>query len=142
VGLLHDIDFEKYPQEHCVRAAEILHAETAHFPDLTEDMIHAILSHGWKRCNDVEPVAQMEKVLYIVDGLTGLIYACALMRPSKSVMDLEVKSVMKKFKTPAFAAGCDRDVIAAGAAMLGMELDAVIDRTIQAMRKHAAELGV
>ncbi|MDR3284297.1 MAG: HDIG domain-containing protein [Treponema sp.] len=142
VGLLHDIDFELYPKEHCVKAKEILEAEKANFPGLTDSMIHAILSHGWKLCNDVEPVSQMEKTLYTVDELTGLIYACALMRPSKSVMDMEVKSVLKKFKTPAFAAGCNRDVISEGATLMGMDLNRVIEKTILAMRTEAAALGV
>jgi predicted hydrolase (HD superfamily) len=142
VGMLHDIDFELYPREHCVKAQKILAAEQANYPGLTDDMIHAVLSHGWKLCSDVEPVVKMEKVLYTVDELTGIIYACALMRPSKSVMDMEVKSVTKKFKAPAFAAGCNREVILAGAAMLGMELSGVIDRTIRAMRSDAAALGV
>jgi putative nucleotidyltransferase with HDIG domain len=142
IGLLHDIDFELYPTEHCIKAKEILEAEKANFPELTDEIIHAILSHGWKLCNDVEPVSQMEKTLYAVDELTGLIYACAMMRPSKSVMDMEVKSVTKKFKTLNFAAGCNRDVIIEGAALMGMDLNAVIDKTIAAMRTEAAALGV
>jgi predicted hydrolase (HD superfamily) len=142
VGLLHDIDFELYPNEHCIKAKEILEAEKTNFPGLTDAMIHAILSHGWKLCSDVEPMEPMEKVLYAVDELTGLIYACAHTRPTNSVMDMEVTSALKKFKTPAFAAGCNRDVITAGAAMIGMDLDAVIGRTILAMRSQAAALGV
>jgi putative nucleotidyltransferase with HDIG domain len=142
IGLLHDIDFERYPAEHCVKAKEILEAEKANFPGLTDEIIHAVLSHGWKLCSDVEPVSQMEKALYAVDELTGLIYACAMMRPSKSVMDMEVKSVTKKFKTLNFAAGCNRDVIIEGAALMGMDLNAVIEKTIAAMRTEATALGV
>jgi predicted hydrolase (HD superfamily) len=142
VGLLHDIDFELYPDEHCVKAKEILGAEKTNFPELTDNMIHAILSHGWKLCNDVEPLSRMEKTLYAVDELTGLIYACALMRPSKSVMDMEAKSVLKKFKIPAFAASCNRAVIAEGTALMGLDLNTVIEKTILAMRTEAAALGV
>jgi predicted hydrolase (HD superfamily) len=142
VGLLHDIDFELYPNEHCVKAKEILETEKTNFPELTDEIIHAVLSHGWKLANDVEPISQMEKVLWTIDELTGLIYACAMVRPSKSVMDMETKSVMKKFKNPAFAANCNRAVITEGAAILNMNLDSVIEKTIAAMRTQAAELGV
>jgi putative nucleotidyltransferase with HDIG domain len=142
IGFLHDIDFELYPNEHCIKAKEILEAEKANFPELTDEIIHAVLSHGWKLCNDVEPVSRMEKTLYAVDELTGLIYACAMMRPSKSVMDMEVKSVTKKFKTLNFAAGCNRDVITEGVALMGLDLNTVIEKTIAAMRTEAAALGV
>jgi putative nucleotidyltransferase with HDIG domain len=135
VGLLHDIDFELYPDEHCVKAKEILEAEKAAVPGLTDGIIHAVQSHGWKLCCDVEPVLLMEKVLYTVDELTGIIYAASLMRPSKSVVDMEVKSILKKYKTPAFAGGCNRDVINEGVAMLGMELAPVIERTLNAMKE-------
>jgi predicted hydrolase (HD superfamily) len=142
VGLLHDLDFEKYPDAHCVKVQEILEAEKASVPGITPELIHAIRSHGWGLTVDVAPESYMEKVLYTVDELTGIIYAAALMRPSKSVMDMEVKSVMKKYKTPAFAAGCSRDVINKGCALLGMELGEVIEKTILAMRSEAALLGV
>jgi predicted hydrolase (HD superfamily) len=142
VGLLHDIDFEQYPDQHCVKARDILEAEKANFPGLTDAIIHAVLSHGWGLCCDVEPTAQMETVLYTVDELTGLIFACAMARPSKSVMDMELKSVTKKFKTLNFAAGCNRDVIQKGADLMGVDLNTVIEKTILAMRSEAASIGV
>ncbi|MDR2860665.1 MAG: HD domain-containing protein [Elusimicrobiota bacterium] len=142
IGLLHDIDFELYPNEHCVKAKEILEAEKANFPDITDEIIHAVLSHGWKLVSDVEPISQMEKVLYTIDELTGLIFACAMVRPSKSVNNLETKSVIKKFKTPAFAANCNRSVISEGASMLGMDIKDIIEKTILAMRSQAQILGV
>lgn len=129
VGLLHDIDFELYPDEHCRKAPELL-AEAG----IGEDIIHAVCSHGYGLTVDVEPVHEMEKVLYAVDELTGLIWAAALIRPSRSVQDMEVKSLRKKFKTPAFAAGCSRDVIEKGAAMLGYELNDLLEKTLYAMR--------
>ena len=141
-GLLHDLDFEKYPEQHCVKVKEILESERATFPAISDELIHAIQSHGWKLCCDVEPVTRMEKVLYTIDELTGLIFACAMARPSKSVMDMELKSVTKKFKTPAFAAGCNRDVIKEGSHMLGMELNDVILRCLEGMRSRHEELGV
>lgn len=128
-GLLHDIDFELYPQEHCLKAPELLRAGGA-----SEDMIHSICSHGYGLCCDVKPEHEMEKVLFAVDELTGLIGAAALMRPSKSVMDMEVSSVKKKFKDKKFAAGCSRDVIAQGAENLGWELSELFEKTILAMR--------
>ncbi|AKL98447.1 HD domain-containing protein [Endomicrobium proavitum] len=142
VGYLHDIDFELYPNEHCIKAKEILETEKANFPQLTDEIIHAVLSHGYNLTNNVEPISQMEKVLYAIDELTGLIFACAMVRPSKSVSDLEVKSVMKKFKNPAFAANCSRDVISNGAKMLNMDLNEIIEKTILAMRSQSAALGV
>ncbi|MDR3112862.1 MAG: HD domain-containing protein [Endomicrobium sp.] len=142
VGLLHDIDFELYPNEHCIKAKEILNYEKQNFPELTDEIIHAVLSHGYNIVNSVEPVSQMEKVLYAIDELTGLIFACAMARPSKSVNDLEVKSVMKKFKTPSFAANCNREVIINGAKMLGDDLEKIIEKTILAMRSHSQEIGV
>jgi predicted hydrolase (HD superfamily) len=142
VGLLHDLDFEKYPDAHCIKVKEIYEAEKSAFPGFTPEMLHAIQSHGWQLTVDIEPASYMEKVLYTVDELTGIMYASALMRPSKSVMDMEVKSVMKKYKTPAFAAGCNRDVINKGCALLGMELSAVIEKTLLAMRSEATLLGV
>ena len=129
VGLLHDIDFEQYPDEHCQKAPELLRAG-----GFDEDFIHAVCSHGYGLCSDVEPVHEMEKILFAVDELTGLIGACALMRPSKSVQDMEVKSVKKKFKDKKFAAGCSRDVIRQGAERLGWELDNLFEETIFAMR--------
>ena len=129
VGLLHEIDFELYPEQHCQKAPELLRAG-----GVGADMIHAICSHGYGICCDIAPEHEMEKVLYAVDELTGLIGAVALMRPSKSVQDLELKSVKKKFKSAGFAAGCSREVIRRGAEMLGWELDDLISRTILAMR--------
>ena len=129
VGLLHDLDFEQFPEQHCIKEQEIMREL-----ELDERLIHAAASHGYGLTVDIEPTHPMEKVLYAVDELTGLIGAVALMRPSKSVMDLEVKSVRKKFKTPSFAAGCSREVIAKGAEMVGVELDELIGDTILAMR--------
>lgn len=128
-GLLHDIDFEQYPDEHCIKAPELLRAAGC-----GDDLIHAVCSHGWGLTVDIKPEHEMEKVLYAADELTGLIGACALMRPSKSVQDMELKSVKKKFKTASFAAGCSRDVIKSGAELLGWELDELIQKTILAMR--------
>ena len=129
VGLLHDIDFEQYPEEHCIKAPELLRNA-----GVGEDIIHAVCSHGYELTVDVKPEHEMEKVLYAVDELTGLIGAVALMRPSKSVQDMEVKSVKKKYKSNNFAAGCSREVIQRGADMLGWELNDLIQKTIYAMR--------
>lgn len=129
VGLLHDLDFERFPEQHCIKEQEILRER-----GIDERIIHATASHGYALTVDIEPAHEMEKVLYAVDELTGLIGAVALMRPSKSVSDLELKSVKKKYKSLNFAAGCSREVIERGAAMLGWELDTLIERTIQAMR--------
>lgn len=137
VGLLHDLDYEMYPEEHCVKAAEILREH-----DIDESVIHAVVSHGWQICADVEPLHLMEKTLYAIDELTGLINATALMRPSKSVMDLEYKSLWKKYKTANFAAGVDRGIIERGCEMLGMDLKDVIEETILGMRGVAAEIGL
>ncbi len=128
-GLLHDIDFELYPEEHCVKAPELLREGGA-----GEEIIHAVCSHGYGICCDVKPEHEMEKILFAADELTGLIGAAALMRPSKSVMDMEVSSVKKKFKDKKFAAGCSRDIIRQGAQNLGWELDTLFERTILAMR--------
>ena len=128
VGLLHDIDFELYPEQHCVKANEMLHEL-----DIDEEVIHAVVSHGYGICADVEPVKYMEKVLFATDELTGLIGAVALMRPT-GISDMEAKSVMKKFKDKKFAAGCSRDVIRRGAEMMGVELNELIAKTINAMR--------
>ncbi|HAX83920.1 MAG TPA: hydrolase [Ruminococcaceae bacterium] len=129
VGLLHDIDFEQYPEEHCIKAPELLREA-----GVGEDMIHAICSHGYDLTVDIKPEHEMEKVLYATDELTGLIGAAALMRPSKSVMDMEVKSLKKKYKDKKFAAGCSREVIERGAAMLGIELDELLLETLDAMK--------
>ena len=129
VGLLHDIDFENYPEEHCIKAPELLREINA-----SEELIHGVCSHGWGITSEVEPTHQMEKVLFAVDELTGLIGACALMRPSKSCKDMEVSSLKKKFKDKKFAAGCSRDVITKGAGLLGWELPELFEKTILAMR--------
>ena len=129
VGLLHDIDFEQYPEEHCQKAPELLREA-----GVGEDMIRSVCSHGYGLCSDIEPVHEMEKVLFAADELTGLIGAAALMRPSKSVMDMEVSSVKKKFKDKRFSAGCSRDVIRKGAEQLGWELNELFEKTISAMR--------
>lgn len=129
VGLLHDLDFEQYPDQHCIKSQEIMRAR-----GVDEAIIHATASHGYGITVDIQPEHQMEKVLFATDELTGLIGAAAIMRPSKSVSDLEVKSVKKKFKDKKFAAGCSREVILQGAEMLGWDLDHLIDQTIQAMR--------
>lgn len=136
VGLLHDIDFEQYPEQHCIKAPELLREG-----GVSEDVIHAVCSHGYGLTVDIAPEHQMEKVLYAVDELTGLIGAVALMRPSKSVQDMELKSVKKKYKTLNFAAGCSREVISQGAGMLGWELDELITKTILAMRSCEAEVA-
>jgi predicted hydrolase (HD superfamily) len=136
VGLLHDIDFGQFPDQHCIKAPELLRAGGA-----SEEVIHAVCSHGYGITVEVKPEHLMEKILYAVDELTGLIWAVAIIRPSKSVMDMEVKSVKKKYKTPAFAAGCSREVIEKGAAMLGWELDALIEKTILAMRSCEAQVN-
>lgn len=135
VGLLHDIDFEQYPEQHCLKAPDLLREA-----GVGEDVIRAVCSHGWGLTVDIKPEHQMEKVLYAADELTGLIGACALMRPSKSVQDMEVKSVKKKFKTASFAAGCSRDVIRSGAELLGWELEELMQKTILAMRSCEAEI--
>jgi putative nucleotidyltransferase with HDIG domain len=137
VGLLHDVDYQKFPEEHLKHAREML--EPAGYP---EDFIRAVESHGYGICTDVEPKLYMEKALFACDELTGFISACAIMRPSKSVLDIEVKSVTKKFKTPAFAAKIRRDIIQRGADMLGISLDELIQETILALRPVAAEIGL
>ena len=134
-GLLHDIDFELYPEQHCVKAPELLKEGGAE-----EELIHAVCSHGYGLCSDVEPVHEMEKILFAADELTGLIGAAAKMRPSKSVMDMEVSSLKKKFKDKRFAAGCSRDVIRTGAERLGWELDKLFEQTILAMRSCEASV--
>jgi len=137
IGLVHDIDYEMYPDQHCHKAREILEKE-----NWPEEYIRAVQSHGYGICIDVEPVSNLEKVLYTIDELTGLITAACLMRPSKSILDLEVKSVKKKWKQKSFAAGVNREVIAQGAERLGMELDTVIQETINGMKKVAEAIGL
>lgn len=134
-GLLHDIDFEMYPEEHCKKAPELLAEVNA-----SDALVHAVCSHAYGICSDVEPVHQMEKVMFAVDELTGLIGAAARMRPSKSVMDMELSSLKKKFKDKKFAAGCSRDIIKEGAGKLGWTLDEVLEKTILAMR--SCEAGI
>lgn len=136
VGLLHDLDFELYPEEHCIREEQLM--RDAGVP---EDIIHAACSHGYGITVDIRPEHEMEKVLFAADELTGLIGACALVRPSKSVSDMELKSLKKKFKTPAFAAGCSREVIQRGAELLGWDLNDLMDRTLQAMKATEAEIA-
>ncbi len=136
VGLLHDIDFELYPEEHCVKAPELLREA-----GVGEDMIYSICSHGYGICCELEPKHEMEKVLFAADELTGLIGAAARMRPSKSVMDMEVSSLKKKFKDKRFAAGCSRDVIRQGAERLGWELNDLFEKTILAMRSCESQIN-
>ena len=135
-GLLHDIDFEMYPEEHCKKAVELLEEAGAE-----PEVIHAVCSHGYGACSDVEPEHEMEKVLFACDELTGLIGAAAKMRPSKSVMDMEVKSLKKKYKDKRFAAGCSREIIAKGAEALGWSLEELMEKTIEAMRSCEATVN-
>jgi len=137
VGLIHDLDYEKYPDRHCDMSRQILTER-----GWPEEIIHAVVSHGWGICSTVEPVHEMEKVLFATDELTGLITATVLVRPSRSILDLTVKSVMKKWKTKAFSAGVDRDIIDKGAAMLGMERGDLITMTIEGMKTAAEEIGL
>ncbi|MFA5468449.1 MAG: HDIG domain-containing metalloprotein [Sphaerochaetaceae bacterium] len=137
VGLLHDIDYEQYPDQHLQKAPAILREA-----GVSEATIHSVLTHGWTICTTVEPQHAMEKVLFTIDELTGLITATALMRPSKSLLDLTLKSVKKKWKTKGFSAAVDRDLIARGAQMLGMDLDKVIELSIEGMRSVAKELNL
>ncbi len=137
VGLVHDLDYEQFPEQHCRKTEEIL--TSGNWP---AEYIRAVLAHGWGICTDIEPQSEMEKVLYAIDELTGLIVATALVRPSKSLMDLKAKSVKKKWKDKAFAAGANRDVIRKGAEMLGMELSELITDVIMGMREVAEELGL
>ena len=136
VGLLHDIDFEQYPDQHCIKAPELLREG-----GVGEDIIHAVCSHGYGITVDIKPEHEMEKVLFAADELTGLIWAAALMRPSKSVQDMEVKSLKKKYKSSSFAAGCSREVIQKGADMLGWELTELMQKTISAMRSCEDEIN-
>lgn len=136
VGLLHDLDYEMYPQEHCIKSAEIL--KTAHY---SEDVIHAVCSHAYNVTVDVKPVHEMEKVLYAVDELSGIIWAATKMRPSNSVSDMGLKSVKKKFKDKKFAAGCSRDIIKKGAEMLQWDLDKLFAMTLEAMRSSESSVS-
>ena len=136
MGHLHDVDFEKWPEEHCKKAPELL-AEIG----CSDELVRAVCSHGFGICSDVEPVHEMEKVLFAADELTGLIGAAARMRPSKSCSDMEVSSLKKKFKDKKFAAGCSRDIIKDGAARLGWELETLMDKTLQAMRESEARVA-
>ena len=137
IGLVHDLDYERYPQEHCQKSAEIL--QDHNWPP---DYIRAVVSHGWGLCSDVQPETELEKVLYAVDELTGLVATAALVRPSKSVLDLTAKSVKKKWKDKRFAAGVDRSVIDRGAEMLGMDRTSLINETIMGMRSVAEAIGL
>lgn len=136
VGLLHDLDFEKYPDQHCIRSQELMREA-----GLEEELIHATASHGYGQVCDIKPEHQMEKVLFACDELTGLIWAAALMRPSKSTQDMELKSLKKKFKDKRFAAGCSRETIQQGADMLGWTLDELLERTLQAMQQSEEALN-
>ena len=136
VGLLHDLDFEMYPEQHCIKSAEILKSE-----NYGDDVIHAVCSHAYNVTLDIKPVHEMEKVLYSVDELSGIIWAGALMRPSRSVADMEVTSVRKKFKDKKFAAGCSRDIIQEGAEMLKWDLDKLFTMTLEAMRASEAHVA-
>ena len=137
VGLLHDLDYEQYPEEHCHKVVEIMQEE-----GIDDFYIHAVCSHGYGICSDVKPEHIMEKVLYTIDELTGLINALCLMRPSKGVLDLEVKSVKKKFKDKSFASGVNRQIVKDGCEMLGMSLDEVIKETIEGMKTEAEAIGL
>jgi predicted hydrolase (HD superfamily) len=137
IGLIHDLDYEKFPDQHCTKTREIL--EEHSWP---EEYIRAAISHGWGLCADVEPQTTLEKTLYAIDELTGLVTASALVRPSKSVMDTTVKSVKKKWKSPAFAAGVDRSVIQKGAEMLGVGIEELIEDTIKGMQEVAEAIGL
>lgn len=137
VGLLHDLDYEKYPDQHCVMTEKILKEK-----GLEEHLVRAIMSHGYGICTDVKPETPMEKTLYAIDELTGLVRACCLVRPSKSVLDLKVKSVLSKFKNPKFAEGCDRNLILQGIEMMGMEKNEVIQEVIKGLQEKAEEVGL
>jgi putative nucleotidyltransferase with HDIG domain len=137
IGLVHDLDYERYPDQHCKKTEEILRQR-----GWPEEYVRAVLSHGWGICTDVEPQSELEKVLYTMDELTGLVAATALVRPTRSVMDLKPKSVKKKWKEKSFAAGVNREVIEKGAAMLGVELTVLIEDAIAAMRDVADQIGL
>lgn len=135
-GLLHDIDFEMWPEEHCRKATELLHEGGA-----DEAVVHAVCSHGWGECSDVEPTHEMEKLLFAADELTGLIWSASLMRPSKSVQDMELKSLKRKFKEKKFAAGCSREIILKGAELCGLTIEELMQQTLDAMRATEDEVN-
>ena len=137
IGLVHDLDYEKFPDQHCQKTGEILRSR-----DWPQEYVRAVLSHGWGICTDVEPQSELEKVLYAVDELTGLVVATALVRPSKSVMDMKPKSVKKKWKDKSFAAGVNREVIEKGAELLGVDVSELVADTIMGMREVADEIGL
>jgi len=137
IGLCHDLDYDQFPDQHCTMSRKIL--ETQNWP---EPYIRAIVSHGWGICSDTEPIHYLEKILFATDELTGLITACVYVRPSKSILDLTTKSVMKKWNTKAFAAGANRDVITKGADMLGIKVEELVEETILAMQKRAELIGL
>jgi predicted hydrolase (HD superfamily) len=137
IGLVHDLDYEQYPDQHCTKTREILEGKA--WP---QEYVRAVVSHGWGICSDVEPLSDLEKTLYAIDELTGLVAASALVRPSKSVLDLTVSSVKKKWKSSAFAAGVNRSVISKGAEMLGVSVEELIDDTIMGMREAAEAIGL
>ncbi|MDO5041127.1 MAG: hydrolase [Peptoniphilus sp.] len=137
VGLAHDLDYEKYPEQHCTMTRQILEEE-----GWDEEYIRAIVSHGWGLCSDEKPESTMEKTLYTIDELTGIINACCLLRPSKSVLDLSLKSLNKKFKDKKFAAGCDRDVILKGVEMMGIDKNIIFEETIKGLQERAEECGL
>lgn len=137
IGLVHDLDYEQFPEQHCTKTRQLL--EEANWP---EEYVRAVVSHGWGICSDAEPVSILEKTLYAIDELTGLVAASALVRPSRSVLDLTVSSVKKKWKTPAFAAGVNRSVITRGAEMLGVTVEDLIEDTIMGMREAAEAIGL
>jgi len=137
IGLIHDLDYEQYPEKHCKMTEKILIEN-----NWPADYIHSVISHGWGICTDAEPKLTMEKVLFTIDELTGLIAATALMRPSKSVLDMELKSIKKKWKTRSFAAGVDRELVEKGAEMLGMDLDQVMTMTLEGMKTVADDIGL
>jgi len=137
IGLIHDLDYEQFPEQHCTKTKEILEGH-----NWSEEYIRAVVSHGWGICSDVKPESILEKTLYAIDELTGLVAANAMVRPSKSVMDMNVKSVKKKWKSPSFAAGVDREIIQKGAEMLGVEIGELIEDTIMGMREVADFIGL
>ena len=137
IGLVHDLDYERYPEQHCQKTEEILKER-----DWSEEYIRAVLSHAWGMCTDIEPQHEMEKVLYAIDELTGLVVAVALVRPSRSVLDMKVKSVVKKWKDKSFAAGANREVIQKGADMLGVDLSELFEDVIMGMREVAEAIGL
>ncbi len=137
IGLIHDLDYERYPEQHCTKTEEILRER-----DWPEEYIHAVVSHGWEICSDVEPTHVMEKALFAIDELTGLVTATVLVRPSKSLLDLKVKSVKKKWKDKSFAAGANREIIEKGAGMLGIEISDLIGEVIEGMQAVAGALGL